>query len=219
MKDGILHFNQIEGFISRIFLQRFHLCHPREDLRIQQFILSTYQFRVILPWTREAGCKSTTKRSLIYNLVKLSPLGRRIQQVIVNTAYRTLSDDDQRTAYDAWRRFGGFGCQQVHAYPVRFGLRADVLNHFEGVGPGIRCFLLSISTFRYLAYTCHGTQGSFLDSDILSWFLVSTLCHMKGTPLADINSILEDDTRIATFQPVLQIGFWDYLGWGRQEEM
>lgn len=46
------------------------------------------------------------------------------------------------------------------------------------------------------------------------------LCHnMKGTPLADINSILEDDTRIATFQPVLQIGFWDYLGWGRQEEM
>lgn len=96
---------------------------------MQQFILSTYKLRVVLPLTREVVAKVLLSDPI--QSFETFALGALYQQVIVNTAYRTLSDDDQRTAYDAWRRFGRSGSgQQVHAY-VRFGTRADVLNHFE----------------------------------------------------------------------------------------
>lgn len=119
---------------QEFFLQTFYLYHrdSGKNQAIYHILIevpkggsknaAVYTFYIPIssdsPFDTGGGCKSNTKRSLISEwILKFSPLGRCIQQVIVNTAYRTLSDDDQRTAYDAWRRFGRFGSgQQVHAY-------------------------------------------------------------------------------------------------------
>lgn len=103
-------------------IERYNIISSLKYLRGGSTNAAIYTFYIQTssdsPFDTGGGCKSTTKRSLISEwILKLSPLGRCIQQVIVNTAYRTLSDDDQRTAYDAWRQFGRFGSgQQVRAY-------------------------------------------------------------------------------------------------------